>query len=475
MSTLLDTLFDGTTSTSTSTSGTSTSTSPTDLLIVGGTIAALIVAGNALRTTTRSVTMVVEGDNYAFAPNTDDHDFGDVAITQTTMLQSYPVYYVMNSGGQRLAHIDLPDGGMCTEAIATYPSVVNQPLIIDSRTVGEARKAVERLTQYHPNTTAENNVVSRVASYLNLRITTDVVSEGGSIYGCHYVYTTNSSDDAPRYTGLRMLNNLMATYPSRFRYYTNANNLQFSNIGSGRMVTLNFNYVDSRRMVNNITISGELLLRGTIYDNVRVASTGNLPTLLGYTNQFGRPGTTLCAPYPSTLLPAMYQAIVSLPLGGDVQTGQVYTMTVPLNPATGGYCGRRNGWVVDFYTTQTYLRTKPPQYAAPGKTLLIIEAINTALNHEFYYDGTAYYIQMAEDRVERNYYDEFRMLVQQIVNAFQVSIIVPTVEISATPSGIQSDVVSICMLTKYLPNTFVLINECIGAYGTAGLAGTGGI
>lgn len=456
--------FDGTSLSSTSSAASTVIVGSTgNLVIVGGTVAALMIALRTLdENNSTNVTMIVEGDNYLVGPDVDGNQFGDVAI-KSTIVDPYQVVYKSDDRDASVVTINLPEG-LCSEAIATFPSVVEQPPILFSGSSPAAPNVVRALTQEIQMTTEELNVVGRLATALNLNITRDIVTRPGSIYKVHYDYVENSALGAPRYVGRAIYNRLVSTFSARFNLYVNCRNISFANVQTDGTASVSFEYTNS--IGNNpVTVMGRLLLRGNIYDNIRIATNGGLGTFTGFMNQLGSPGNTLCQSYPATNIPASYRAIYCIPVGGDVQSNQQMHFTAPVS---GGYVGGQQGWIVDVYTMAVDLRTN--YYAPAGKTLLIIEASLAANNRIIFWDSCrrAFVIQLNSNEVETRYASNFQSICQQVLSAYQISTTFPLIETATTPSGISNDVFNIAGLNAYMSNTAMLINECVALFRTSG-------
>lgn len=452
-------------STSSRTSTTSGARNSPNVVIVGDTVAALYYAVRVLaRDNTTNVAMVVEGPNNLYDSGISNSGFGDKAI-YNGYLRPWNSSYITEDSDNRNTTLNLPYG-LGADAIATYPSEVEYPPLLGSNNQTGAAALVQRITEEKKLTDGELTISTALASSFGIPITRSIITSGPSVSARHYIFSQCINDDSERDVGYSAYNALVTTYADRCTFYFGCKNIRFSNPQSTRVYDVNFHYFFGGDDVE-VTLTGAVYLKSTVYDNVRVATAGNLPSLTPFVNNIRSvPGGKYSTPDSalSTYIPTTYRGVFAVPTNGTVEAGQRLNMTLP--SIREGTRINSKAWVVQSFTTDMDLRPNSRVYAPEGKTLVIIEAVSVFNRRILYWNRCSCQFEtvLNIDDQEQMFLQEFIQICQRFAIAYGLSGLPPLIEPMVAASGVVRDYTHIEGVTNYLTNPFLLMNECLALF-----------
>lgn len=477
-------------------------TQPLKFVVIGQLVASLIYIQKIFQTYPNALVYhLVEGPNHYDNPSIRDPGFGNVGIVSSNYSCCNQINYVTGVTADLLFEIDssvnfgdnvskrlLTPFGLGAEAIACYPSVAQQsPFIGTTNDFGQNLQALG-VTSNLPLEGKELINAQTLATAFDISPSNKLITESPSIYTRHFRYISSQSPDGDRVTGADVYFTLLSNYPaiystggpfgsgvpvSGYVPVFNVTGVLFSNIvqsvnTAGRpFITADVQY--SSFDGSFLTISSALIaLKGTIFDNVRVATLGGLPTLAGVSNAYVLPpGQVFPNPGLTTLIPSFYRSVYAVPLNstipgdiGPVNSNNRQQLSFALPDPTILSCANL-GWLVQCYTTLDDLRTG--QHADTGKTLLIVEAISLYNSRAMYWDSgrMAFTVVLNTDAMEVTTYNTYVDIVTQVRAAYGDTTVVPDLEDQCATSGVCRTLDHISQGQNFLFNDFLLLSDCL--------------
>lgn len=458
-----------------------------NFVVIGSLVSSLIFVNRIFRRyPNATVYHLFEGPNYYDNPNIIKPAFGNVAIFDATYSRCNDIDYVTNGddqlvfedstsfnyADQLITKLGTPRG-LGADAIATYPSVVQQSPFVgtannfDQSIQGLASLSDERLAG------VELANAQAIATRFNIDASDKFITQFPAIYTRHYRYIESQDPDGRRLTGDVLFGDLLDNYPGQYRPIANVSGVLFANI------TVNTNAGGRPYIIADVqyaifdgtysTISQAVVnLKGTIFDNVRIATIGGLPNLDSVSNAFTLPrGRTFPNPGLTTIIPSFYRSVYAVPIGtgllapnpGPVESNnrQQLSFTLP-DPTSPG--NNDIGWLIQAYTALKDLRTG--QTAESGKTLLMVEGVCVVSPRAMYWNlGCANFVVVLNSPArETVMFQTFKDITNNLRAVFGDTTVIPEVEEQCATSGVCGSIDHYSQAQSFLFNDFKLLNNC---------------
>ena len=453
---------------------TSTSVSlaaPGNVIIVGGTVAAMLYAGRILSNRSNvTVNILVEGNNKLNDPEVALAGFGERAVREKNSLfyREDPLSFVFEEQPTRNTTITLPRG-LAAEAIYTYPSVVEYPPILVSGINSAAAQLVQAITEERRSTNSERIMNDKIHQAFDIPVDNDIVSEGPVILGRHYSFEICNAARSEREVGMRIYRKLTTEYGDRCNFYFGCKNIRFvrpdPSPADDRVYVTRF-YAKRGRVQVDFQLTGRLYLKGTIYDNIRVATEGGLTSLRGLVNTYRVPGgyAPSASPSLSTYIPACYRGRYVIPLNNQNELGQRFNFTLPTIRTSSPACDDK-AWVIQAFVTDFDARDR--DYAISGSAILVIEGLSYLNRRVLYWNNStdSRFILLANTNPEeKKFFNEFRSICRTMLYEFGVVDFPVGTLTRADDTGFAIDDRHISPVITYMSNTMILINECLALF-----------
>lgn len=481
----------------------STAGTVTQFVVVGNTVASLIVAQKILqRYPSAKVYHLFEGKCHYDNTNIVLPLYGSIACNSPEYRQQNVVDYVNNTttefvsdseqfgatvitrGDRALKALYTPFG-LGAEAIAAYPSVVQLSPFIDGSNNFQQTAQVESVTSKERLSGVELTNATTIASRLGIGMTDSVINDRPGMYSVHYRFISSQAPDGARVTGINLFSQLRALGTARYESISNISTIRFiDGVISG-------NPLDRVYFIASVEFSTEdggyytigpsvIYLRGNLFDNLRIAQNGGVPSLNAVCNAYPVPSDQIFNNGSLvTLIPSFYRAVYSIPINSTVigsttfgPENSNYGQQLSFTYGDGVGSSPTLGWLVQVYTTGTDLRTQ--MSAVPGKCILVVEGVCVANTRNIMWSRSQsrFLIYLNEAVVEESFFNRFKEITNQIRSVYEAAsssslvslTAVPDVETLTSPSGMTTLFDHFSQGQEFLTNDFNLLNECYCMY-----------
>lgn len=438
-----------------------------DRIIIGSTVAAMFYAVRVLANDpTLNVYILVEGDNNLCIPGVDDANYGNEAVNDSRFFRSYNMSVVTEDYGAFNTQIRVPYG-LSSEAIAAYPSIVQYPPMLNPTQNTAAATLVRRLTERDRfDTSARANAASLAAGF-GVPLSSGVITDGPSVQDAAYNFVRNYEEDgvAEREVGQQAYDTLVnGPFSGRCTFYFGCSNIVFTGVNyDTRICTVTFNQQVSVGGQRSVPLTGRLYLKGTVYDNLRIASEGGLTNIRGFVNTIRPPsGVNTVYPNLSTYIPVIYRNIYSIPIDAAGEMNQRFNMVLP-SIRTGSRNTTR-AWIVQIFITDYDARDG--YRALSGQALCIIEALSYNNRRILSWDRSANsFVSCTNTNAAENVFiEELNNISATILRTFGVLTLPPPLVPMTSTTGLSRTGRHVSVVNSFIPNTFMMINECVALF-----------
>lgn len=480
----------------------STSGSISQFVVIGNTVASLIVVSRILeRYPGAKVFHLYEGKCHYDNTNIILPLYGSIACNSPEYRQQNVVDYVNNtttefvsdsdqfgativSRGDRALKPLYTPFGLGAEAIAAYPSVVQLSPFIDGSNNFNQTDQVSSITSKERMIGVELSNATQIAVRLGIGMTDSIINNAPSMYNIHYRFISSQAPDGARVTGINLFSTLRALGTARYEPISNVAAIKFIN------GTISGNPLDRVYYIASVEFSTEnggyytigpsvIFLRGNLFDNLRIAQNGGVPSLNAVCNAYPVPtDQTFNDGSLTTLIPSFYRAVYTIPINSTVigattfgPENSNYGQQLSFTYGDGVGSSPSLGWLVQVYTTGTDLRTQ--MSAVAGKCILVVEGVCVANTRRIVWSRSQsrFQIYLNEAIVEDSFFNRFREITNQVRSVYEASssslvslTAVPDVEILTSASGMATAFDHFSQGQDFLTNDFNLLNECYCMY-----------